>query len=214
MDKILKILIVGPQASGKGTQAKMLSEKFNIPIFSTGNILRQKIVQGDELGKQLAGIMNKGELVSDEMVNQIIKEKIEKDGKNGYILDGYPRNLSQAEFLDGVDELIYVFEVEVTDAEAIRRISGRRTCNKCQEVYHLEYNPPQVADKCDKCGGELIIREDEQPAVVVQRLKNYHELTEPILKFYKAKNIYYKINGEQSIGKVNVDILKILNDNH
>ncbi|PIR68334.1 adenylate kinase, partial [Candidatus Nomurabacteria bacterium CG10_big_fil_rev_8_21_14_0_10_35_16] len=111
MDKILKILIVGPQASGKGTQAKMLSEKFNIPIFSTGNILRQKIVQGDELGKQLAGIMNKGELVSDEMVNQIIKEKIEKDGKNGYILDGYPRNLSQAEFLDGVDELIYVFEV-------------------------------------------------------------------------------------------------------
>ncbi len=210
MNKTLKILMIGPQASGKGTQAKILSEKFNIPIFSTGNILRQKIAQGDELGKQLAEIVNKGELVSDEMVNEIIAEKIKQDGQAGYILDGYPRNLSQAEFLNKQDILTYVFEIYVSDEEAIRRISGRRTCSRCQEVYHIEYNPPKVEGKCDKCGGKLIIRDDEQPQVIAQRLKNYHELTEPVLDFYKQENIYHKINGEQSINKVSEDILKIL----
>lgn len=210
MNGMLKILLIGPQASGKGTQAKILNDRFKIPIFSTGNILRQKIAQDDELGKELAKIVNKGELVSDEMVNQIIADKIKQDGGKGYILDGYPRNLSQAQFLDKQDKLNFVFEIVVSDNESIKRISGRRTCSKCQAVYHIEYNPPQVENKCDKCGGELIIRDDEQPEIVAQRLKNYHKLTEPILEFYKEQNIYYKIDGDQLIEKVSQDISKIL----
>ncbi len=210
MERVLKILLIGPQASGKGTQAKLLSEKFNLPVFSTGNILRQKIAQGDELGQQLAKIVNQGRLVSDELVNKIVAEKIKGEGQNGYILDGYPRNLAQAQFLEQIDKLTHVFEIAISDQEAIRRISGRRTCPQCQTVYHVVYNPPKQAGKCDKCGVKLVVRDDEKPEVVEARLKNYHSLTEPVLGFYRAKGIYYKINGEQPIEKVNRDILAII----
>lgn len=211
MTQVFKILLIGPQASGKGTQAQILSQEFNLPVFSTGNILRRKIVEGDELGKKVAEIVNQGQLVSDELVNEIVVEKIKQEGHRGYILDGYPRNLSQAEFLEEVDKLSHVFEIAITDQEAIKRISGRRTCPKCQIVYHLEYNPPKEDNKCDKCGVELIVRDDEKPEVIKERLKNYHNLTEPILDYYKNKGIYYKINGEQPIKKVSQDILAILN---
>lgn len=207
--KILKILIVGPQASGKGTQAQMLSDKFDLPIFSTGNILRQKVAEGDELVKE---IINKGRLVPDELVNKIIAEKIKKDGKRGYILDGYPRNLAQAEFLSGLGELTYVFEVYITDEEAMRRIGGRRTCPKCQMVYHLQYNPPKQEGKCDKCGAELIIRDDEQPEAVKERLKIYHKETEPVLEYYKQKGIYYKIDGMPPIAEVSKQLRAILDN--
>lgn len=207
---LMKILMLGPQASGKGTQAQILSDKFGWPIFSTGNILRQKAAEGDELGRRVAETMNRGELVSDDMVNKIVAEKIKFDGGKGYVLDGYPRNLSQAEFLSGQDELTHVFEIYVSDREAMRRVVGRRTCPKCQTVYHLEYNPPKSEAVCDKDGAKLIIRDDEQEEVVIKRLKNYHKLTEPIIEFYKSKRIYHKINGEQAIEKVSKDILAIL----
>jgi len=212
MNKILKILLIGPQASGKGTQAQILSKKLKVPVFSTGNILRQKIIQADELGKQLAETINAGQLVADELVNKIIVEKIKQDGARGYILDGYPRNLSQAKFLDRQDSLNYVFEIQVSDREAIKRISGRRTCPQCQRVYHLQTNPPKNDNKCDKCGVELIVRDDEKPEIVKERLKNYHKLTEPILDYYKEKGVYYQINGEQSIVKVALEIEKVLGE--
>lgn len=205
-----KILFIGPQGSGKGTQAQILAQKFNVPIFSTGNILRQRIKQGDELGKEIENIINAGHLAPDDLVNRIVAEKIKMDGQNGYILDGYPRNLAQAEFLDGVDELTHVLEIDLPEGEAIRRISGRRTCPKCQAVYHLKYNPPKNKGVCNKDGEALIIRADEREAAVKTRLKNYHKLTEPILEFYQQKGIYHKIDGMPPIAEVNKEILEIL----
>jgi adenylate kinase len=204
-----KILFIGPQASGKGTQAEMLSKKFNLPIFSTGNVLRQRVADGDEAGKKLAEIMNSGQLVSDEMVNQIISDKISSDGSEGYILDGYPRNLSQAQFLDSVDQLTHVIEVHISDKEAIRRIGGRRTCPKCQTVYHTEYKKSAREGVCDHDGEKLVVRGDEKPEAVTKRLATYHELTEPVIDYYKSKGIYHKIDGMPSIDEVSQEILKI-----
>ncbi len=212
MNKIFKIILIGPQASGKGTQAQLLNKKFHLPIFSTGNILRQKLIENDKIGKQVAEIINAGRLVPDGLVNKIVVEKIRREGRGGYILDGYPRNLSQAEFLDGQDNLTHVLAIRVSDEESIKRISGRRTCPKCQRVYHLESNPPKHDNKCDKCGVPLVIREDEKPEIIQERLKNYHKLTEPVLAYYKQKGIYYQIDGEQTISQVNKDILDILED--
>lgn len=205
--KIFKILFIGPQLSGKGTQAEVVSKKFNLPIFSTGNILRQKVVEGDKLGKQVEELINRGELVSDELVNKIIAEKIERDRGKGYILDGYPRNLVQAEFLNSFDELTHVFEVYITDEEAVRRISGRRSCPQCQAVYHTQYNPSRQEGKCDKCNVDLIIRDDEKPEVIQTRLATYHQETEAVLEHYKEKGIYYKIDGMPSIAEVTRQVL-------
>lgn len=214
MDKsIYKILMVGPQGSGKGTQAQILSEKSGIPIFSTGNILRQRIQTKDEMGKKLAKMMNQGILVPDEVVNQIVFEKIDKEGKSGYILDGYPRNLDQAEFLDKKEQLTHVFEIYISDKESLRRFLGRRTCEKCQTVYHTEYNPPKEEGVCDKCGGKLVIREDETEEALAKRLDSYHKLTEPMIEFYKDRQVHHKINGEQSIPDVTEEILSQLSIN-
>lgn len=210
MNKILKISVVGPQASGKGTQAEILARKFSLPIFSAGNSLRQRVAKGDKLGKEIEEIINKGKLVSDALVNKIIADDIDQEGEEGYILDGYPRNLKQVEFFDANYDLTYVFEIYISDKEAFRRISGRRTCVKCQAVYHMEYKPPQTEGVCDKCGAKLVIRDDEMKEAIKERLKVYHSLTEPILEHYREEGVYYRINGEQPISKVAEDILKIL----
>jgi len=207
---IKKILLVGPQASGKGTQAQMLSQKFDIPIFSTGNILRQKIQSQDKLGKELSEIVNRGELAPDNLVNQVITEKIKTDGVKGYILDGYPRNIFQAEYLSKLDKLTHVIEIHIADATTIKRVAGRRTCPKCQTVYNLATNPPKNKDICDHDNAKLIIRADETEMALKQRLATYHESTKPLLDFYKNKGILYKINGEKSIPDVSNDIIKIL----
>lgn len=205
-----KILFIGPQGSGKGTQAQILAEKFDLPIFSTGNILRQRIKQGDELGKEVESIINVGHLAPDDFVNKIVAEKIKNDGQNGYILDGYPRNLAQAEFLDGVDKLTNVLEIYLTDEEAIRRIGGRRTCPKCQAVYHIEYNLPKVEGFCDHDGEMLIVREDETEEALKKRLATYHGLTEPVIEFYKKKGIHKKIDGRPAIEKVAEEVMRAL----
>ena len=210
MKQFFKILLIGPQASGKGTQAQILSEKFNLPIFAAGNILRQKMAEGDELGKQIAELVNRGNMVPNELINRMMEERIKREGGNGYILDGYPRSLGQAKFLDGLDKLTHVFEISISDEEAVRRISGRRTCPKCQTVYHIKYNPPKKEGVCDKDGAKLVVRDDEKPEIVQQRLKTYHELTEPVLEHYQKQGIYYKINGEQPIEEVSQDILAVL----
>ena len=210
MEKILKILVAGPQASGKGTQAGILAEKFGLPVFSAGNSLRQRVAKDDKLGKELDEIMNQGKLVSDDLVNEIMMDQIKSQGRQGYVLDGYPRNIYQFEFFNKHEALTYVFEVFISDKETFRRISGRRTCAKCQTVYHLEYNPPKTEGVCDKCGGKLVIRDDEKEESVKARLGVYHGMTELMLEEYKKQGVYYKINGEQPIPKVAKDILKIL----
>lgn len=205
-----KILMIGPQASGKGTQAEILSQKFNLPIFSTGNILRQKMRAQDELGQKIEKLINNGVLVPDEMVNEIVAEKIKTDGINGYILDGYPRNMGQVQFFSKVDDLTHVFEIFISDREAMARIAGRRTCPKCQKAYNLISNPPQHDNRCDDCGVELYVREDEKEEVVKKRLATYHELTESILDFYKAQGVYHRIDGEKSISEVERAIAEVL----
>jgi adenylate kinase len=207
---MFKILIAGPQASGKGTQAEILAKKFNLPVFSAGNSLRMRAQKKDKLGRELTAMMSKGQLVPHQTINKIMTAKILEQGERGYILDGYPRTVEQFEFFDAKYKLNYVFEVYISDQEAFRRITGRRTCSKCQTVYHLEYNPPAQKGVCDKCGGRLVVRDDEKPAAVRKRLRVYHTQTQPMLKRYRKQGIYHKINGEQPIPKVTEDILKIL----
>lgn len=205
-----KILFIGPQGSGKGTQAQLVAEKFGLPIFSTGNILRQRVQQQDELGKELKSLIDAGYLVSDELVNRIIAEKIQAEGQKGYILDGYPRNLAQAEFLASKDDLTHVLEIDLSDEEAIRRVGGRRTCPACQRVYHIEYNPPEVEGLCDNDDESLAIRDDETEESLKKRLAIYHEQTEPVIEFYKAKNIHHKIDGRPAIERVFEEVMSKL----
>ncbi len=205
-----KILLIGPQGSGKGTQAQILAEKFNLPVFSTGNILRQRIQSGDELGKEVEKIINTGHLAPDDLVNKIVAEKIEADRQAGYILDGYPRNLKQAEFLAEHDKLTHVVEIDLPDEEAIRRVGGRRTCPKCQAVYHIEYNPPKIEGICDHDGETLTAREDETEAALKKRLATYHELTEPVIEFYKKQGIHRQIDGRSAIEKVAEEVIRVL----
>lgn len=206
----MKILVAGPQASGKGTQAELLARKFNLPIFSAGNSLRQRAAKGDELGKKLGDIMKAGKLVNDDIIDEIMIEQVREKGAKGYILDGWPRNMYQYEFFIKHEKLTRVFEVSISDKEAFRRITGRRTCAKCQAVYHIEYNPPKKEGVCDKCGGELVVRDDEKEESVKARLGVYHTMTEPMLERYKESGVYQKINGEQPIPEVTEDILKYL----
>ncbi|NMC51770.1 nucleoside monophosphate kinase [Candidatus Kuenenbacteria bacterium] len=205
-----KILFIGPQGSGKGTQAQLLAEKFGLPIFSTGNILRQKVQQQDELGREIKSLIDAGYLVPDELVNKIIAEKIKTDGQKGYILDGYPRNLAQAEFLANQDELTHVIEIDLPEEETIRRVGGRRTCPECQRVYHIEHNPPEVEGLCDDDDESLVIREDETEEALKKRLAIYHEQTEPVIEFYKAKNIHHKIDGRPAIERVFEEVMSKL----
>jgi len=207
-----KILILGPQGCGKGTQAQILSDKLGLPYFSTGNILRMRINQKDELGLRAEKFMNQGILVPDDMMKIIVSDFMsESVVDRGYVLEGYPRNIDQAKFLDQVADLTHVFEVFISDNEAVRRITGRRTCPSCQKVYHIQYNPPEKNESCDNCGVRLEIRDDDREEAVRVRLGNYYERIEPIINFYKKQGIHHKVNGEQPIAKVAQDIAAVLN---
>lgn len=204
------IIIMGPQGSGKGTQADILSQKLSIPHVSTGEIFRENIKNQTELGKKIDSIVKSGALVPDEITNEITKERLElPDCANGFILDGFPRNLVQAEFLDKIKTISLVLEIFVDDEEAIKRITQRRTCLKCQKIYHLTYNPPKNDEICDLCGQKLIVREDDKKESVKRRLAIYHEQTKPLIDYYKAKNIYQKIDGAPPIPEVTAQIMKI-----
>ncbi|MFA4834096.1 MAG: adenylate kinase [Patescibacteria group bacterium] len=210
MNKNKNIIIMGPQGSGKGTQADVLSQKLGIPHISTGDIFRENIKEKTALGEKIEEIVKTGELVPDEITNEVTKQRLLKeDTKNGFILDGFPRNLTQAEFLDKVKEIGLVLEVWISDKEAIKRISQRRTCLKCQKVYHLIYNQPKNDEICDECGEKLIIREDDKPATIKRRLNLYHKETKPLLNYYKDKGIYKKIDGMPPIPEVTKQIAQI-----
>ena len=208
----MNLILLGAPGAGKGTQAEMLAEKLQIPTISTGNMLREAIANGTELGKQAKQTMDEGRLVSDELVLSIVKERTAKpDCKNGFILDGVPRTLAQAKALDAMGiQLDHVVSLEIDDAVIEGRMTGRRVCPKCGASYHITANPPKKDNTCDLCGAELVIRKDDAPETVKSRLAVYHQSTEVLKDYYAAQNKLRSVEGNQSIEGAFQDILKAL----
>jgi len=207
----MKIIIFGAQGAGKGTQAENIAQYFKIPHLSTGDIFRENIKKGTELGKLAASLINEGKLVPDEITNNLVKQTISQSQySNGFILDGYPRNLSQAEFLDNITDIDFVIDLEVEKKELIRRISSRRVCEKCGTNYNLIYVKPKNENFCDLCSGKLMQRDDDKEEAVKRRLETYYNQTKPLEKFYEKKGILSRINGAPAIEEVFKEIKKVL----
>ena len=196
----MKLVILGAPGAGKGTQAGLLADRLGIPTISTGNLLRAAMQQGTELGKQVKEAMDAGKLVSDELIIQLVKERLgQEDCKNGYLLDGFPRTLAQAKALSGFAKIDGALSIEVSDSEIEHRMEGRRICSKCQATYHVEDNPPKVEGVCDKCGGQLVIRKDDTHDVVENRLHIYHEETAPVKEYYRQKGLLLAVRGQKKL---------------
>ncbi len=213
------IIFLGPPGSGKGTQASLLSENLDIPTISTGNLFRSEVENKTKLGKELNVIMNTGSLVSDEITNEILDNRLEEDDTdNGFILDGYPRNDSQLEYLkrkfDNFEDIknIFVIYINVSDDEVKKRITRRRMCS-CGETYHLDYKRPAEPNKCDVCGKKLYVRDDDQEDVVEKRLEKFHHENDFLIDFFTEKEILFKIDGERSIEEIQEDIQNTIDDN-
>ena len=208
----MNLILLGAPGAGKGTQAELLVEKLSIPAISTGNMLREAIANGTELGKKAKQYMDEGSLVPDELILNIVADRVaQPDCKNGFILDGVPRTLAQAEALEekGV-RIDYVVSIEVDDSEIEGRMTGRRVCGKCGASYHVVANPPKTEGICDHCGGALVIRKDDKPETVRHRLEVYHASTEVLKDFYGKLGRLRMVNGSQSIEGANEDILKVI----
>ena len=197
----MKLVLLGAPGAGKGTQAEIISEKYNIPTISTGNIIRAALKNGTEMGLKAKSYIDAGNLVPDDVVIGIIKERLaENDCQNGYILDGFPRTIPQAEALDQLGfEIDAALSIEVTDEEIVKRMSGRRVCEKCGASYHTEYKKPEVEGVCNLCGGNLVIRKDDEPETVKNRLKVYHEQTEPLKEYYKSCGKLICVEGQDEV---------------
>ena len=208
----MKIILLGAPGAGKGTQAELLTEKLSIPAISTGNMLREAMANGTELGKKVKKFMDEGSLVPDELIIGIVADRVTRpDCARGYILDGMPRTLAQAEALEQAGIVIdHVVSIEVDDSEIEQRMTGRRVCGHCGASYHIVANPPKTEGKCDHCGGELIIRKDDKPETVRHRLEVYHASTEILKDFYQKLGRLRLVNGSQSIEGANEDILKVI----
>ena len=213
---MVRTILLGPPGAGKGTQAERMIEKYAIPHISTGDIFRENIKNGTELGKKAQEYMNKGELVPDDLVCEIATDRLKKDDcKNGFLLDGFPRTVYQAEKLDEFlaengQKLDAVIDLQVSDEELMRRITGRRVCKDCGATYHVVNFPPKVFGKCDKCGGVLIQRSDDNEETAKNRIEVYNRETKPLVDYYeKAGNIAH-IDGEISPDKTFEDIVKVL----
>ena len=208
----MNIILLGAPGAGKGTQAELLASKLSIPAISTGNMLREAMANGTELGKSIKKYMDEGSLVPDDLVIRIVEDRVARnDCANGYILDGVPRTLAQAEALEATGVRIdHVVSIEVDDSEIEGRMTGRRVCSKCGASYHVVANPPKAEGICDSCGGELIIRKDDKPETVRHRLEVYHASTEVLKDFYSKLGRLRLVNGSQSIEGANEDILKVI----
>ena len=211
----MNIILLGAPGAGKGTQAELLVEKLSIPAISTGNMLREAMANGTELGKKARKYMDEGSLVPDELILGIVADRVARpDCANGFILDGVPRTLAQAEALDAKGVRIdYVISIEVDDSEIEGRMTGRRVCSHCGASYHVVANPPKTEGICDLCGSELIVRKDDKPETVRHRLEVYHASTEVLKDFYAKQGKLCLINGSQSIEGANEDILKVIGAN-
>ena len=212
----MKIIMLGAPGAGKGTQAKMLAAKYNIPHISTGDIFRANIKNGTALGAKAKEYMDKGLLVPDELVVDLIMDRFKEDDcKNGYILDGFPRTIPQAEALDAAlsangESIDYAVNVEVPDENIVNRMSGRRACVGCGATYHVVYNPTKEEGKCDACGADLILRDDDKPETVLNRLQVYHEQTQPLIDFYTKKGVIAEVDGTVDMNDVFEAIVAIL----
>ena len=212
----MNLILLGPPGAGKGTQAGRIIEKYKIPQISTGDILRAAVREGTDLGKEAQKYMNDGKLVPDSVVIGIIRERLKEDDcKNGYLLDGFPRTLAQAEELDKIldsmnSNIDAVVSIEVPDEEIITRITGRRMCKDCGAVFHVKFSPPKSEGVCDKCGGQLYQRDDDNEETVKSRLDAYKAQTEPLKKYYGNKGLIKEVNGSGDMEKIFSDIDAIL----
>lgn len=212
----MKIIMLGAPGAGKGTQAKKIAEKYGIPHISTGDIFRANIKNGTELGKKAKTYMDQGLLVPDELVVDLVVDRVSQDdAKKGYVLDGFPRTIPQAEALDKAleavnDKVDFAINVEVPDENIIDRMSGRRACVACGGTYHVKYNPTKTEGICDACGGQLVLRDDDKPETVKKRLAVYHEQTQPLIDYYGKKNILKDVDGTVDMEDVFAAIVKVL----
>ncbi len=214
----MKIIMLGAPGAGKGTQAKMIAEKYSVPHISTGDIFRANIKNGTELGAKAKEYMDKGLLVPDELTCDLVVDRIQQeDCKNGYILDGFPRTIPQAEALDNAltklnESIDYAINVEVPDENIVNRMSGRRACVGCGATYHIKYNAPAKENVCDTCGAELVLRDDDKPETVQKRLTVYHEQTQPLIDYYTKKGVIAEVDGTVDMQDVFAAICKILGE--
>ena len=212
----MKVIMLGAPGAGKGTQAKKLAAAYSIPHISTGDIFRANIKEGTELGKKAKAYMDAGQLVPDELVCDLVVDRIQQDDcKNGYLLDGFPRTIPQPEALDAAVEKLgekidYAVNIDVPDDNIINRMSGRRACVGCGATYHIVFNPPKVEDVCDVCGKSLILRDDDKPETVKTRLDVYHAQTQPLIDYYAGRGVLVTVDGTQNMDKVFADIKDIL----
>lgn len=214
----MKIIMLGAPGAGKGTQAKKIAEKYGIPHISTGDIFRANIKEGTELGKKAKTYMDQGLLVPDDLVVDLVVDRLKQDDcKKGYVLDGFPRTIPQAQRLDEElakvgDRMEYAIDVDVPDENIINRMGGRRACVGCGATYHIVYNPTKVEGICDACGEKLILRDDDKPETVQKRLGVYHEQTQPLIDYYTKAGILKKVDGTVDMEEVFRNIVQILGE--
>lgn len=210
----MKLILLGAPGAGKGTQAEIICQNKNIPTISTGNILREALKNGTEMGLKAKSYMESGQLVPDEILIGTIKDRIKEDDcKNGFILDGFPRTIPQAEALDAMGaDIDAVLDIEVADEDIVTRMSGRRVCEKCGSSYHVLYKQPKEEGKCDNCGGTLVQRKDDHPDTVKERLDVYHSQTEPLKEFYSKQGKLLVVHGQEKVEDTTRMVLEALED--
>lgn len=212
----MNLILLGPPGAGKGTQAKIIVEKLNIPHISTGDIFRHNISNDTSLGVEAKKYMDRGHLVPDDITNRMVEERLSRDDcKNGFLLDGYPRTINQAKFLEDLfkrnnKNIDLVIKVELKEEEILRRLTNRRVCGNCGAVYHLISNPPAKTGFCNKCGKEICHRADDKEDVILSRIKVYNEQTKPLVEFYTEQKKIFKINGKKDMEVVNKEIMSAL----
>lgn len=198
----MNIIIMGPQGSGKGTQANLLSRKLRIPHIDAGKMLREEVLQGTEIGKEIKKVLDKGDLIPARIAPKLLKHRLaQEDCEKGFILDGFPRDVEQAEFLDSIVDINLVIELQVDDGLALKRLLNRWECTKCSAIYGVDF-PPRKKGICNACGGKLVKRSDDKPALIKKRLKVYHEKTEPLLEYYKPRDITVSIDASRPAAEV------------
>lgn len=210
----MNLILLGAPGAGKGTQAEIISDKYNIPTISTGNIIRAALKNGTEMGLKAKAYTEQGKLVPDDVVIGIIRERLaESDCKKGFILDGFPRTIPQAKALDDMNITIdAALSIEVADEEIVKRMSGRRVCEKCGASYHTEFKKPEIEGVCNNCDGNLVIRKDDEPETVLERLKVYHDQTEPLKDYYKAQDKLVLVQGQDDVRDTTELVLKALSE--